>query len=661
MATEKRELEIQARLKDFVSKNLSTIGRTITKFGQTAGRAFRSLAARISPVAVGISGLVAAWAAFRGGRTVTEILQGVDALDKLGDSLNTDVGRLAILRGAFETAGIQGDKFADIMKTLGERIGSVIDRTDENLLQGFEALGITIEDIRRQDVVGLFEQIAGGLERYGDAQERAAALSRFFPENFQPLFAVLARGQGEFRQLIALSQTFVGTISEDGAKAAGRFATAMNLLRTAVESVGRDAFINLAERFAPTIERVATFLANNRKVIAEGLAAIVSAIVKVVAVVGTAILRVLAFVIERGDELVQKLAEIPLIGNLIASALEEMFDVPKLNERARAIRQEASGVADQLAEVEARIEALGRSPAADDPRGNRLAALSEQADELRGKLAALANQFETEAPNAGDLVQSSKTGASLRQLSDLLNQLANFRDLPGLPIEFEGILDQLFGPGGLPAAQQSLGDFFGGFGQQIEQIRRRWTDFALAGREAATRLVDGGLNRLSDTFADIITRTKSAKEAFRDLARALLSDLARILSRLLIVRAVRSIFGDSVQLEKGGVVQGTMSKPVKVGAFESGGIARGPTLALFGEGRASKGEAFVPLPDGRSIPVTMQGGGGGTTLNFHISAVDGQSVRRMLVEERGTISAILRDAVQNNQHGMRQVIQRATA
>jgi phage-related minor tail protein len=38
-------------------------------------------------------------------------------------------------------------------------------------------------------------------------------------------------------------------------------------------------------------------------------------------------------------------------------------------------------------------------------------------------------------------------------------------------------------------------------------------------------------------------------------------------------------------------------------AFANGGIVKGPTLGLVGEGRFN--EAVVPLPDGRKIPVEM--------------------------------------------------------
>jgi tape measure domain-containing protein len=54
----------------------------------------------------------------------------------------------------------------------------------------------------------------------------------------------------------------------------------------------------------------------------------------------------------------------------------------------------------------------------------------------------------------------------------------------------------------------------------------------------------------------------------------------------------------------GGIASGGW-KPFPVRAFANGGMVQGPTLGLVGEGKYN--EAIVPLPDGRSIPVQMQG------------------------------------------------------
>lgn len=61
---------------------------------------------------------------------------------------------------------------------------------------------------------------------------------------------------------------------------------------------------------------------------------------------------------------------------------------------------------------------------------------------------------------------------------------------------------------------------------------------------------------------------------------------------------------------KGGVM--TSNGELDLRKYASGGIANSPQLALFGEG--SMPEAYVPLPDGRSIPVSFRGSGAGESV-----------------------------------------------
>jgi tape measure domain-containing protein len=51
--------------------------------------------------------------------------------------------------------------------------------------------------------------------------------------------------------------------------------------------------------------------------------------------------------------------------------------------------------------------------------------------------------------------------------------------------------------------------------------------------------------------------------------------------------------------------------------YAKGGIADRPQMAIYGEGDMN--EAFVPLPDGRSIPVTMKGNAGGQMNNMPVN------------------------------------------
>ncbi|EDZ1273649.1 phage tail tape measure protein [Cronobacter sakazakii] len=56
---------------------------------------------------------------------------------------------------------------------------------------------------------------------------------------------------------------------------------------------------------------------------------------------------------------------------------------------------------------------------------------------------------------------------------------------------------------------------------------------------------------------------------------------------------------------------------VPLRAYQTGGIATSPQLALFGEG--SMNEAYVPLPDGKTIPVTLSGDVGGDKVMAPVS------------------------------------------
>lgn len=84
----------------------------------------------------------------------------------------------------------------------------------------------------------------------------------------------------------------------------------------------------------------------------------------------------------------------------------------------------------------------------------------------------------------------------------------------------------------------------------------------------------------------------------------------------------QQLVGTSSVFAKGGIMSAGGSLPLK--AYSKGGIANSPQLALFGEGRQN--EAYVPLPDGRTIPVTFTGDAGSSnggvyspvTISIHV-------------------------------------------
>ena len=124
---------------------------------------------------------------------------------------------------------------------------------------------------------------------------------------------------------------------------------------------------------------------------------------------------------------------------------------------------------------------------------------------------------------------------------------------------------------------------------------------------------------LGDQLADFV---QTGKMQFADFARSVLNDLSRILIRFAMFQTLKAIvpggsaFGKFLGFANGGIMTANGSMPLK--RYANGGIATSPQLAMFGEG--STPEAYVPLPDGRSIPVKMKGAVGGGDIIVNVEA-----------------------------------------
>ena len=189
----------------------------------------------------------------------------------------------------------------------------------------------------------------------------------------------------------------------------------------------------------------------------------------------------------------------------------------------------------------------------------------------------------------------------------------------------------------LPALIERLGDTAAAY----EVVRRA----VEAAREASEEAADA--NEDIRDFAKDASRTMI--EGFYEAARrgeGLLRVLNQVAERLASMAVERLIFDplfddigrwiDGIDLggifggarlpvgglfARGGVM--TPGGPLPLRHYAGGGIVNSPQVAVFGEGR--RPEAYVPLPDGRSIPVTMTGGAGGAGsvqhhTHYHIDA-----------------------------------------
>lgn len=205
------------------------------------------------------------------------------------------------------------------------------------------------------------------------------------------------------------------------------------------------------------------------------------------------------------------------------------------------------------------------------------------------------------------------------------------------------------------------------------------------------------------TFTDDVIAGKSALQTFGDVAKNVLNDLLKFAENSLIA----GLFGQSgttgTNSIAGGGIAGWLGKLVGIGGsaaasgaaaasgtglvgglnfattalagggvmtsrgmmplrrYAGGGVAASPQLAMFGEG--SSPEAYVPLPDGRSIPVSVKGGRQQASHNIVTVGdttviVQGDASDRTLTQIRGLLAQNKADIIKQVYRGLPSAQQR---
>lgn len=126
--------------------------------------------------------------------------------------------------------------------------------------------------------------------------------------------------------------------------------------------------------------------------------------------------------------------------------------------------------------------------------------------------------------------------------------------------------------------------------------------------------LDAGLaTALQGTTSDMIAMargTETASQGIANMTNKLVDAVANAVLLKTVVQPIAAIFSGGLSslatafgFSEGGIM--TSSGPLPLKKYASGGVANSPQVSIWGEGKLP--EANVPLPDGRSIPVTLSG------------------------------------------------------
>ena len=268
------------------------------------------------------------------------------------------------------------------------------------------------------------------------------------------------------------------------------------------------------------------------------------------------------------------------------SNLERQIRLP--GESMKDLQEQAARGLGELRAVEEQIKTLRETGAISELKSLQQLATARQESGLQ--LSALARQARELAEAAPG---NEKLADALRKIEEAARQAADGASLLTLRVK-------------------ELSDPEAGFAKGLRSVAEEAEQVGKQMESATTRAFNG----MTDALVNFVM---TGKLDFRTLANSIISDLIRIQIQRAITLPLANAMAGFFGFAGGGVM--TSAGPTALRSYASGGIANSPQLALFGEG--SRPEAYVPLPDGRSIPVTMSGaGGGGDVFNISVSLTD---------------------------------------
>lgn len=643
----------------------------LAKFEQDMQRANRSLDTFGAKATAAANGIKTAFGALGGAVAIGSLAAfaktGIDAADALNDlSSRTGVAvkDLASLKLAAQLSDTSLDGVGKAIQRLNLSVGQA-QGGNKAIAESLRALGVNSADARER----LF-QIADAYKASGGQGRALADIQAVLGKSYTELIPLLEQGGDGLRQMAQESESFAQTM-ERLAPEAGKFNDEMDKLRQNAASASAEILAKLVPALNEVFERTSTLVSLyqagglfNTLVNTAGARdyeEVLSRVRREIALTEEAVagkraagrdssafeekLRglnaQLAVLLERKASALMEpppslasgrgapgTVNIPTVKTLsggaksdplasllgqtdIAKLREFEKNVALLNQRFAFGKKDAELYAQAMTILVERTFADNFKQAAEDA-----AFMSEVLRDGQETI----NEANQNTRDWLDTVARTKT--ELIDMVDPVNALV--RKLTELD-KFEGFID----PEILAAARLEINAQIDALGK----VGEKFSELDTFAKKAAENIQDAfadflfdpfgkGLKGMLQGFGQTIQRM-IADAVAADLTKWLFGDLVRGGSGSGVAGGLLTSIGNLFGFANGGIM--TSAGPLPLQRYAAGGIASSPQLALFGEG--SRPEAYVPLPDGRNIPVKMQGGGGNTII-VNVNGTSAPDVRR---------------------------------
>jgi len=202
-----------------------------------------------------------------------------------------------------------------------------------------------------------------------------------------------------------------------------------------------------------------------------------------------------------------------------------------------------------------------------------------------------------------------------------------------------------------------------------EKLKEHNASFSLT--DTIFESITSATSSFSRTLAEALVLGKSINKSFKELAQGLLVDIvAKMIERIALLTIEKFIIDkifkqdtDKLKMEKN--ITKEKQKQVMLQALlmaMGGGSGGGSGFKLFASGGAVRkgqptivgergAEMFIPNSSGQITQSARGTGGGAVNVNFTINTIDSRGFDQALIENRGTISSIINNALAEKGRG----------
>ncbi len=608
MADTTRTLEILLRFKDGFTAGLNKTVTGFRSFAQKAGGFISGIVNRVFALRTALFGLGGVLALRGITSLITKVADLGDKFLKTSQKTGVSVQTLSRLSHAAEMSGVSLDELSRGLIAAEKNIVAMrLGGTELEDVMGL--LGPEFEAaVRSGEGMGtLIPRLADAFGGLATEEEKVFVATKLFGKSGADLIPLLEEGGEGIRKLGIESDRLRLTWSKLGAVAANEFGDAFDRLKGSLFGLLKDIIEPLLPKFTSWLDAMTEFVVKH----------------------GDKMLDFVAGLVDWGEQLATKV--FPQLGAQVSSLASSFGTLlsPLLK---------AQQVFEQMALHDAKVQRDRIQRDLQQNRRNRgglarpafFPLTQEERKELEAELDATRRLVAEKEQLLRDLEGIGKpvSGAGLG-VADLLRGAAAERrgGVTRLP-DMDVVADRA------PVVVTGLDKIFAG----VEKLKKNWSEAFEDMSKEVEAVGESLVSNIGDELTAAELGTKSFSKAFSDMTKSILTDLLRIVNRLLVMRALGFVLGGVGKLAglfsstgSGGIGASDVDLPASPGGISSSKLGARGTPRTFGPMLAGEAgpEAIIPLPDGRHVPVQMRGGGGTTIINiYNIRADDVESFNR---------------------------------